>query len=257
MTRALSLRDNATAPASAEAAPRSSLVVPLVAGLLVAGVLIYIQVADLDAIEARSLAFGELLVRLGEHVRLVIVSTLVVVTLGVPLGILLSRPAAAPLQPPVLAVANAGQAIPSIGILVLLALLFDVGFAMAVISLVVYALLPVLRNTMVGLRHVDRSIIDAARGMGMGSRRILFTVELPLAVPVMLAGIRVALILNVGVATLATYTDAGGLGDLIERGIVFYRMPILLSGCLLTIALALLVDWLAGVAETRLRPRGL
>jgi len=257
MTRALSLRDNATAPASTEAAPRSSLVLPLVAGLLVAGVLIYIQVADLDAIEARSLAFGELLVRLGEHVRLVIVSTVVVVALGVPLGILLSRPAAGPLQPPVLAVANAGQAIPSIGILVLLALLYDVGFAMAVISLVVYALLPVLRNTMVGLRHVDRSIIDAARGMGMGSRRILFTVELPLAVPVMLAGIRVALILNVGVATLATYTDAGGLGDLIERGIVFYRMPILLSGCLLTIALALLVDWLAGVAETRLRPRGL
>jgi len=257
MTRALGLRDNATAQASAEAAPRSSFVLPLVAGLLVAGVLIYIQVADLDAIEARSLAFGELLVRLGEHVRLVIVSTLVVVALGVPLGILLSRPAAGPLQAPVLAVANAGQAIPSIGILVLLALLFDVGFAMAVISLVVYALLPVLRNTMVGLRHVDRSIIDAARGMGMGSRRILFTVELPLAVPVMLAGIRVALILNVGVATLATYTDAGGLGDLIERGIVFYRMPILLSGCLLTIALALLVDWLAGVAETRLRPRGL
>ncbi|MPY85657.1 MAG: ABC transporter permease subunit [Actinophytocola sp.] len=257
MTRALSLRDNATAPAPAEAAPRSSFVPPLVAGLLVAGVLVYIQVADLDAIEARSLAFGELLVRLGEHVRLVIVSTLVVVALGVPLGILLSRPAAGPLQPPVLAVANAGQAIPSIGILVLLALLYDVGFAMAVISLVVYALLPVLRNTMVGLRHVDRSIIDAARGMGMGSRRILFTVELPLAVPVMLAGIRVALILNVGVATLATYTDAGGLGDLIERGIVFYRMPILLSGCLLTIALALLVDWLAGVAETRLRPRGL
>lgn len=257
MTRAISVRGNAASSASAAAAPRSSPIVPLVAGLLVAGVLIYIQVADLDAIEARSLALGELLVRLGEHVRLVTVSTLVVVALGVPLGILLSRPAAGPLQAPVLAVANAGQAIPSIGILVLLALLYDVGFAMAVISLVVYALLPVLRNTMVGLRHVDRSIIDAARGMGMGSRRILFTVELPLAVPVMLAGIRVALILNVGVATLATYTDAGGLGDLIERGIVFYRMPILLSGCLLTIALALLVDWLAGVAETRLRPRGL
>ena len=91
----------------------------------------------------------------------------------------------------------------------------------------------------------------------MGARRILFTVELPLAVPIMLAGIRVSLILNVGVATLATYTNAGGLGDLIERGIVFYRMPILLTGCLLTIALALTVDWLAGIAERRLRPKGL
>jgi osmoprotectant transport system permease protein len=73
----------------------------------------------------------------------------------------------------------------------------------------------------------------------------------------MLAGIRVSLILNVGVATLATYTNAGGLGDLIERGIVFYRMPILLTGCLLTIALALVVDWLAGITERGLRPKGL
>jgi osmoprotectant transport system permease protein len=91
----------------------------------------------------------------------------------------------------------------------------------------------------------------------MGPLRILGTVELPLAAPVMLAGVRVSLILNVGVATLATYTNAGGLGDLIERGIVFYRMPILVTGCVLTIALALLVDWLAGVAERLLRPKGL
>jgi osmoprotectant transport system permease protein len=93
--------------------------------------------------------------------------------------------------------------------------------------------------------------------MGMSPRRILLTVELPLAVPVMLAGIRVSLILNVGVATLATYTNAGGLGDLIERGIVLNRMPILLTGCLLTIALALIVDWLAGRIEHRLRPKGI
>jgi osmoprotectant transport system permease protein len=128
---------------------------------------------------------------------------------------------------------------------------------MAVVALVLYALLPILRNTMVGLQQVSPFIVDAARGMGMNPRRILLTVELPLAVPVMLAGIRVALILNVGVATLATYTNAGGLGDLIERGIVLNRMPILLTGCLLTIALALTVDWLAGRIEQRLRPKGI
>ncbi len=128
---------------------------------------------------------------------------------------------------------------------------------MAVVALVLYALLPILRNTLVGLQQVDRFVVDAARGMGMSARRILFAVELPLAVPVMLAGIRISLILNVGVATLATYTNAGGLGDLIERGIVLYRMPILVAGCLLTIALALMVDWLAGLAERRLRPKGL
>lgn len=239
------------------APPTGSWLLPVVALALVGGTLTYIATADLDSIEERALAMGGLLDRLGEHVALVLVSTVVVIAIGVPLGIVLSRPSARALQPPVLAIGNAGQAVPSIGILVLLALTVGVGFKMAVIALVLYALLPILRNTMVGLQQVDSFVIDAARGMGMSARRLLYTVELPLAVPVMLAGIRVALILNVGVATLATYTDAGGLGDLIERGIVFYRMPILLTGCLLTIALALLVDWVAGLAETRLRPKGL
>ncbi|MBX6769252.1 MAG: ABC transporter permease, partial [Actinomadura rubrobrunea] len=175
----------------------------------------------------------------------------------VPLGVLLTRRRARPLAAPVLALANAGQAIPSIGVLVLLAILFDVGFAMAVIALVAYAALPVLRNTMIGLRQVDRSVIDAGRGMGMSPLQVLLKIELPLAVPVMIAGIRIALILNVGVATLATYTNAGGLGSLIESGIVFNRMPVLMTGSVLTVALALLVDWLAGLTEQFLRPRGL
>ena len=170
---------------------------------------------------------------------------------------LLSRRRARWFATPILAVANGGQAIPSIGVLVLLAVTVGVGFKMAVVSLVVYALLPVLRNTMVGLGQVSPALIDAGRGMGMSSRQVLMQIELPIAVPIMLAGIRVALILNVGVATLATYTNAGGLGSFIESGIVFNRMPILLTGSVLTIALALLVDWLAGLAEQRLRPRGL
>lgn len=240
-----------------KARDRSVWILPAVALSLVAGTLIYIGIADLDDIEARALTPEILLDKIYEHVLLVLISTIVVILIGVPAGILLSRPWAKYFRAPVLAVANAGQAIPSIGILVLLALLYGVGFNMAVVALVVYALLPILRNTIVGLEQVSPFVIDAARGMGMSARRILFTVELPLAVPVMLAGIRVSLILNVGVATLATYTNAGGLGDLIERGIVFYRMPILLTGCLLTIALALLVDWLAGLIERRLTPKGL
>ena len=242
---------------TAESPIKVTWILPVIASALVLGTLTYIRTADLDSIEARALTTDILLARLWEHVLLVVVSTVVVIGIGVPLGILLSRHWARLLQAPVLAFANAGQAIPSIGLLVLLALIYGVGFNMAVVSLVLYALLPILRNTIVGLKQVDSYVIDAARGMGMGPLRILATVELPLAVPVMLAGIRVSLILNVGVATLATYTNAGGLGDLIERGIVFYRMPILVTGCLLTIALALLVDWLAGIAEHHLRPRGL
>lgn len=235
----------------------SGWIMPATAVLLVVGTLMYIATADLDTIEARALAPDVILDKVYQHVLLVVISTVTVVAIGVPLGILLSRPWAKYFRAPVLAIANAGQAIPSIGILVLLALLFGVGFNMAVIALVIYALLPILRNTIVGLQQVSPFIIDAAKGMGMNARRILFSVELPLAVPVMLAGIRVSLILNVGVATLATYTNAGGLGDLIERGIVFYRMPILLTGCLLTIALALLVDSLAGFIENRIRPKGI
>ncbi|MDQ3157153.1 MAG: ABC transporter permease [Actinomycetota bacterium] len=232
-------------------------VLPVIAAVLVFGTLIYIRTAELDSIEARALTTQILLDKLWEHILLVAVSTVAVIALGIPLGIILSRRWARYISIPVLGIANAGQAIPSIGMLVLLALIYGVGFKMAVVSLVLYALLPILRNTMVGLKQVDPFVIDAAKGMGMSSSRILFTVELPLAVPVMLAGVRVALILNVGVATLATYTNAGGLGDLIERGIVFYRMPILLTGCLLTISLALMVDWLAGLIERKLRPKGL
>ena len=238
-------------------AQSSSWALPAVAAVLVVGMLGYLQTAPLDDIEQRLLVPDQIAARTLEHIRLVAVSTVVVIAIGVPLGVLLSRPRARLLATPVLAVANGGQAVPSIGVLVLLAILVGVGFTMAVVALVAYALLPILRNTMVGLQQVDRALIDAGRGMGMSARQVLMQIELPVAVPVMLAGIRVALILNVGVATLATYTNAGGLGSFIESGIVFNRMPILLTGSVLTIALALLVDWLAGLVEHKLRPRGL
>lgn len=234
-----------------------SWVLPIVAVALTVAVIAYTRLVELDSIEARLLASGEILARLVEHIELVAVSTVAVIVIAVPLGVLLSRPGMRLVGIPVLAVANAGQAIPSIGILVLLAIQFGVGFWMAVIALTLYALLPVLRNTMVGLKQVDAALIDAARGMGMSKWQVLTKIELPLAVPVMLAGIRIALILNVGVATLATYTNAGGLGSLIESGIVFDRMPVILTGSILTVSLALLVDWMAGLVENVLRPRGI
>jgi ABC-type proline/glycine betaine transport system permease subunit len=237
---------------------RSTLwVMPLVVLLLLGGLWAYVRSLQLDSMEARSLASDVLLTALWQHVELVVASTVITVAIGVPLGVLMTRPGMGKVGAPVLAVANAGQAIPSVGVLVVLAMLFGVGFWMAVVALVVYALLPVLRNTMVGIRQVDPALIDAGRGMGMSAREVLYTIELPLAVPVMLAGIRVALILNVGVATLATYTNAGGLGDVISAGLSLDRMPVLIVGSMLTIALALTVDWLAGFAERVLRPRGI
>ena len=140
--------------------------------------------------------------------------------------------------------------------LVLLAVTVGIGFQKAVFALVLVSALPVLRNTMVGLRGVDRSLIDAGRGMGLTKTAVLFRVELPLAVPVILASVRVAVILNVGSATLAAFTNAGGLGDLINTGIALDRTPILLTGSVLTAVLAMASDWLVGIAERYLRPRG-
>jgi ABC-type proline/glycine betaine transport system permease subunit len=139
--------------------------------------------------------------------------------------------------------------LPPFGLIVLLAFLISFGTGTAVLALTLAALLPVLRNTVVGLQQVDQSLIEAARGMGMSSRQTLFRVELPLAVPVIIAGARVALVLNVGTATLASYIGAGGLGDIIVQSLTSNRFPVLIISGSLVAALALFVDWLAGVVE--------
>jgi len=172
-------------------------------------------------------------------------------------GILLTRPRFRRASTAVVGVANAGQAAPAIGLVVLLAMWVGFGFKTAVIALALYALLPVLQNTIVGLNQVDQTLVEAGRGMGMSSLAVLFKVELPLAVPVMAAGIRTALVLLVGTATLATFINAGGLGGLIVTGITLFRYPILVSGALLVALLALAVDWAGHVMEEILRPKGL
>jgi osmoprotectant transport system permease protein len=225
--------------------------------LALGGLFAYLQSQQLDDIERREISRQEILQRLLEHLQLVAVSSALVIALAVPLGVLLTRPRLRRAATVVLPLANLGQAVPSIGVLALLAIWVGFGFQMAVVALVLISFLSVLRNTMVGLTAVDPALIGAARGMGLSKRVVLLRVELPLAVPVILAGIRVALILNVGSAALATYTNAGGLGNLIETGIALNRMPILLTGAVLTAALALAIDWLAGLAERVLRPRGL
>lgn len=246
-----------TGPPPGQRSTISALVTPIL--LLVALVLLYLYIhgRTLDSIEQRSLGRDFLLARVLEHVRLTAVSTVFVILIAIPLGVMLTRPSLRRATPFVLAFVNVGQAVPSIGVLVLLALTVGVGFGKAVIALVLYSLLPVLRNAMVGLQRVDRALIDAGRGMGMTKRSVLFRVELPLAVPVMMAGIRTALIINVGTATLATFTNAHGLGDVIEAGIVLDRRPVLITGAVLVAVLGLTIDWLAGLAERALRPRGI
>lgn len=230
---------------------------PIFLAVVCVALYLYISRQQLDAIEKRSINQQVIVAAFIEHLKLVGASTLLVIVIAIPLGVLLTRPALRPAVAPLLAFFNIGQAVPSIGILVLLAVAVGIGFQKAVLALVLASALPVLRNTMVGLQGVDRTLIDAGRGMGLSKTTVLFRVELPLAVPVMLAGLRVAVILNVGTATLATFTNAGGLGDLIESGIVFSRTPILLTGSVLTAVLALGLDWLLGLVERLVYPRGL
>lgn len=224
-------------------------ILPGIIVVLLLALLLYIGTRDLDTIEQRVLAPDNLLSLLGQHLWLAALSTILVLIIAVPLGILLSRRAARRVQGPVLAVGGFAQALPPFGVLLLMAFAFDFGVTTAVIGLTLAALLPVLRNTVIGLQQVDQSLIEAARGMGMSSRQTLFRVEVPLAVPVIVAGLRVALVLNVGTATLASYIGAGGLGELVQQALRLNRINVLLVAGAIIATVALLIDWLAGVAE--------
>jgi len=230
---------------------------PLFLGVVCLALYLYVSTKPLDSIEKRILTANFLFARVLEHIQLAAVSTVIVVVLAVTTGILLTRPGTRRVTPVIIGLANIGQAVPSIGLLVLFAITWDFGFWPAIVALVAYSFLSILRNTMVGLQQVDRSTIEAARGMGMTKTAVLFRIELPLAVPIILAGIRTALIINIGTATLAAFVDAGGLGTVIDRGIRLGRDSVLIVGSVLTAVLALSIDWLAGVAEEILRPRGL
>jgi osmoprotectant transport system permease protein len=219
---------------------------------------LYVSGQELGSIERRLLNADKLTDATLQHIELTLVSTALVLVIAVPLGILLTRRFARPIVGPVLAVFNTGQATPSIGVLALFAAIFlFIGYRAAIVGLVAYASLSVLRNTMVGLEQVDRSVLESGRGMGMTRLQVLRRIELPLAVPVILAGVRTALVINVGTATLVTFINAGGLGDIINGGIAANRQTVTLTGAVLAAALALFVDYLAGIAEDVLRPRGL
>lgn len=218
---------------------------------------VWLLTANLSQTELITLAPDALIGYTIDHLVLTAVAALIVLVIAIPLGILLTRSALRRFTGPVLAIANIGQAAPAIGLVVLLAFVVGFGFSAAVIALVLYAILPVLRNTMVGISQVDARLVEAGRGMGMSAAAVLFKVELPLAVPVMLAGIRTALVLLVGTAALATFINGGGLGILITTGVNLNLVNVLIAGSILVALLALLVDWIGRVVEHVARPKGL
>ena len=197
----------------------------------------------------------EILALTGQHVGLVFAATLLAVALGVPAGIVLVRRPA--LARPVLAFANVVQTIPSLalfGFLIPLPILGGIGARTAVVALIVYALLPILRNTHAGIASVDPAVVDAATGLGMTPRQRLRWVELPLAFPVVLAGIRIAVVVGIGLATIAAAIGAGGLGVLIYRGVAIVDHRLILAGAVPAALLALAFDFALGAAERRWGP---
>lgn len=247
-----------TPPVTHHRSLTSYLIMPAILALACLSLYLYVRSRELDSIEARSLNTESLTTAIWEHIQLTAISTVLTLVIAVPLGILLTRPFARRLRPYLLTVLTLGQAVPTIAVLVLLAVAFlFLGFQAAVVGLVLYAIIPVLLNTMVGLEQVDESVLEAGRGMGISKSGVLRRLELPLSVPVILAGVRTALVINVGTATLVTYINAGGLGDIIVAGLSTNRVLIQIVGAALTAVLALLIDYLAGIAEDFLRPKGL
>jgi osmoprotectant transport system permease protein len=188
-----------------------------------------------------------------EHITLAGVATLLAALVGIPLGILITR--IPHLSKPVLGGANIIQTIPSLalfGFLLPAPWIGERAGRLAILALALYGLLPLIRNTYAGIRSVDPAVVEAGRAMGMTGRQLLFQVELPLASGVIVAGVRIAMVLSIGLATIAAAIGAGGLGEFIFRGLAMVNNQVILAGAVPAALLALLADFLLGRLEQRL-----
>ena len=230
------------------------LIVVLAVILLYNMVLIPIQPGSMEAniLGSSQIGFKNITDAVIEHLRLILISTVLAIATGVPAGVLITREGFRDFSGLILAVANFGQSVPSIAILALFMGILGLGATTAIFALWLYALLPIVRNTATGIEGVPSDIIEAATGMGMTKRQILLEIELPLAFPVMFAGMRTAAVINVGTAALGAFIGAGGLGNFIITGIPLRRDSMVLVGAVLTAALAILIDWILGKIQDRL-----
>ena len=190
----------------------------------------------------------ELLIKFREHLLLTGISTSFAIVAGVPLGILIARHKIA--RGSVLGVAGIVQTIPSLAMLAFLLPFLGIGIKPAIVALTLYALLPIIRNTYTGLTNISGEIIEAATGLGFTKNQQLWLVELPLALPIIFAGIRTAAVIGVGIATLSSFIGAGGLGDFINRGLAMNNTNLILLGAGAAAVLALTIDFFLGRVES-------
>lgn len=189
-----------------------------------------------------------------QHIELTFISLFLSILIAVPLGIYLTRHPK--LAEPIIGVSAVFQTIPSLALLGFMIPLLGIGLLPAIVALTIYGLLPIIRNTYTGITGVDKAAVEAGVGMGMTASQVLFMVEIPLALKVIMAGIRTATVLIIGVATLASMIGAGGLGDMIFRGISMSNSELIMAGAIPAAILALLFDVVLKRLETRVTPKG-
>ncbi len=190
----------------------------------------------------------------GEHVRITGIAVLLAVLVGVPLGIYITKNRK--VSNTVLNIANIFQTLPSLALFGLIIPIMGIGFKPAIFVLFLYALLPIIKNTYIGINSIEPSIIEAGRGMGMTKSQILTMVEVPLALPIIMGGIRISTVINIGTATIAALIGAGGLGDFIFKGISMSNNNMILAGAIPTALLAISVDYILGLVENKITPLG-
>jgi len=234
---------------------RRDAVLPVLLVLVLVALYFYVQSRTLDDLTSNILDTGTIVSATVEHVYISFTIAVLVVLIAVPLGVLVTRPRTRWAAPVVLALANFGQAAPSLGLLALVGIYYT-GFWAVVFILTAYSMLAVLRNTIAGLQQVNPGVLDAAKGMGMSPAAVLLRVELPLAVPIIGAGARTALILAVATVPLGAFLNAGGLGQQLIASIKTDRAVATLAIAVIIACLALFLDWLAGILQRWATPRG-
>ena len=213
--------------------------------------------SDLDDTTISILAPEKLQRQLIETITLGFASSFLVILIAIPLGILVTRKGFPRLKNFLVDTLGLAQALPAYGLIVIFFSFMGAGINTVILALATFSLLPVLRNTIVGLEQVDKSVIDAGRGMGYTTRQILLHIELPLSVEVIIAGIRTAIVINVGMSALAFLVGGGGLGETINSGLKLDRGPAILIGAVMVAILALVFDFLSALAQKYLKPKGL
>ena len=198
---------------------------------------------------------GQLVSKTIEHFYISMIALLIAIVVAVPLGILLSKMKRT--ANVVLTIAGVLQTIPTLAALAIMIPIFGVGKTPAIVALFIYVLLPILNNTVLGVQNIDRNVIQAGQSMGMTKMQLMRDVELPLALPLIISGIRLSSVYVISWTTLASYVGAGGLGDLVFNGLNLYQPPMIISAAILVTLLALVIDFILSLVEKWVVPKGL